>query len=315
MKKRVGLLVILQLILLMVIGLWVITSRRQKLSSINVEPKSRTCDVCSIVKSVGKNVCEVKDNMNDLKVILLSLALHDPFCFAHFNDGEILAITTQVGSTDRGMQDLSPELAHEMRLALQTDKVGMYFGLPSAHEFPNARKVALEMVTNSSKTQFVPATVLINQNFKVAHRAIVSLLRCRCVYMVTSDIANVTNFAVRTGIRLVHVVRIPAHNAFRDFEQLRDGWTDIPNGAVVLFCAGPLGRILAVQWYKHQPRATMLELGSFFDIELHGRSLGATYYTDSGNKPCNNNDNNTHTCQLSCLDQCSPPGVSQCSTK
>lgn len=57
---------------------------------------------------------------------------------------------------------------------------------------------------------------------------------------------------------------------------------------VAIICAGPVGRLLAVEWHQRQPRATVLELGSFFDPDLTERSFfarrgmrpGARYYAD-----------------------------------
>ena len=62
-----------------------------------------------------------------------------------------------------------------------------------------------------------------------------------------------------------------------------DAWRGVAAGDVVLLCAGPLGRILAVRWFARQPRATVLELGSFFDPELQpgGATLGPRYYTQT----------------------------------
>ena len=57
------------------------------------------------------------------------------------------------------------------------------------------------------------------------------------------------------------MLRVPPLDAYpAGYEAHREGWRDVGAGDVVLVCAGPLGRILAAEWFAHQPRATVLEL-------------------------------------------------------
>lgn len=283
----------------------------QTLVSIRFQGNQRalqnTCEACHGCSNIDVKACEVQDSMSDLYILLYHLALERPFCFAHFNDGEIIAITNNAGVTDRGMQNLSPELSREMKSAIKSDYAGMFFGLPCALEFPAARHTALSLVNDFVNTKIVPATVFINHNYKVAHTYVVKILQKRCVYMVVSERANLTLFKELTGVNPRKVYTVPTKNAFDVYVRMQKLWAAIPDGAVVVFCAGPLGRILSVEWFKHQPRATMLEVGSFFDMELHGKSFGANYYTDSSVRPCNHPHGNTSSTklrQLQCIDEC-----------
>ena len=77
--------------------------------------------------------------------------------------------------------------------------------------------------------------------------------------------------------------QLPAACAMRPRPFLRRRWRQVADGDVVLLCAGPLGRLLAVRWFAAQPRATYLELGSFWDPELQpgGATLGPRYYSQT----------------------------------
>ena len=87
-----------------------------------------------------------------------------------------------------------------------------------------------------------------------------------------------------TGLAPHRVLRVPATDSYpAGFDEHADAWRGVEPGDVVLLCAGPLGRLLAVRWFARQPRATYLELGSFFDPELqpNGATLGPRYYSQT----------------------------------
>ena len=129
----------------------------------------------------------------------------------------------------------------------------------------------------------VPATLFIDQNFEAARRWLPQLLlrRAARVHLVVSTRADVQRFTRCTGISPVGVMRVTATDAFpHGMDTHASAWTSFASDDVVILCAGPLGRVLAVHWFQKQPLATYLELGSFFDPELQpdGKTLGARYY-------------------------------------
>lgn len=143
--------------------------------------------------------------------------------------------------------------------------------VPCKREFPFLHRKAMGLVANHSATRVTTATLFINGNFESARRLLPRLLLARGarVHLVTSAEGDARRFANCTGVRPVRVLRAAARDAFpQSFDALRDEWRALRNGDVVLLAAGPLGRVLGVAWHKQQPRATYLELGSFFDPDL-----------------------------------------------
>ena len=98
--------------------------------------------------------------MDDVRTMLALLALRKPFCFAHFNDGEVQAATRHSGTTDHGWQSLSQHLASTMTLALRASHPRLYIGLPCKLEFGGeARRRAASLLAGGSASQFTTATV------------------------------------------------------------------------------------------------------------------------------------------------------------
>jgi len=125
------------------------------------------------------------------------------------------------------------------------------------------------------RTRLTTATLFINGNFEQARRLLPTLITAWQsaalvrVHIVVSASADVARFAKCTGILPSSVRRVPPSEAYpTGLEKHADAWRAFETGDIVVLCAGPLGRLLALHWHAHQPRATYLELGSFFDPDL-----------------------------------------------
>ena len=216
-------------------------------------------------------------SMQDLQPLLEQLARGVPFTYAHFNDGEINSLENTKGKTDRGLQARSPQLSADLRGALEEDSNGLILGVPCKREFPTLHKRAMGVVArNASRTRITAATLLINGNFEQARRLIPQILIARKarVHLVVSAEADINRFANCTGMVPVSVVRVAAIDGYpQSLEAHRDGWKALRGGDVIIVCAGPVGRLLAVEWHRHKPDVTILEMGSFFDPDLTRRSF------------------------------------------
>lgn len=220
-----------------------------------------------------------------------------PFSFAHFNDGEVLALKRDEGKTDRGMQDLSPRLQQAMQHAFYQNKSGLVYGLPCREQFKSASEFAVESLkdyVNIDKTQ---ATLFIDGNYQIAREVLLAYLlknqqsiTPRNVRLIVGDKADMGLFHNRTGLTVdtINVIRVPSTNAFpQGYDDNIDKWQEFEPDDIVIICAGPLGRILAVEWFVLANRTTYIELGSFFDMDLYGTSFGANYYDGNKESICN----------------------------
>jgi len=260
--------------------------RRSRLDSSLVQRHEKaksyagTCTPNSVRKMASSKLGR---GMQDVLRLLALLALGKPFCFVHFNDGEIESIKQVKGSIDHGWQALSPRLSTAMLAALKASHPQLFLGLPCAREFGGTcRRDAIKMLEHTrGRTQRTSAVIFINGNYELTRPLLPKLLSRRAsrgarVHLVVSQNASVDAFCASTSVPVASVVRVPSVNAFPSaYEAHRGGWTRYRTGDIVLLLCGPLGRLLAVEWFLQQPSATFLELGSFFDPELHsGKSLG-----------------------------------------
>ena len=100
--------------------------------------------------------------------------------------------------------------------------------------------------------------------------------------------ANAGRFINCTGLVPQQVLTVRSRDAFpRSYDEHEAAWRAFDDDDVIIITAGPVGRLLAVHWHTKQPRATYLELGSFFDPDLadepffgkrRGALDGARYY-------------------------------------
>lgn len=188
-------------------------------------------------------------------------------------------------TTDRGWQSSSPALQSRMLGAFLLDQRNFFRGVPCERDIHAGHAVGLLRAARSRMSEVTVATLFLNGNYKLARKALPEILRATGVrvHLVTGEHADVSRFADLTSITPVNVLRVAQRHAFpRSYIGLQQAWQQVAAGDVVLLCAGPLGSILAAEWFALQPKATYLELGSFFDPELwpDGKS-GALYHNDS----------------------------------
>lgn len=224
----------------------------------------------------------------DLQLLLQRLIARIPFSYVHFNDGEVKTMMQSSGQTDRGMQTLSPELRAAMLSAFNRESPGLVFGLPCPFEFKDKSDFA-EKTLNNSSVERTLATVFVNSNYKDSKEVLIEYLKRnldRNLHMVVSDSANVTSFEEHICLHPKTITRVSGTDEFPAgyHENINSTQHHLP-GDIVTICAGPLGRILAVEWFLQHPNTTFLELGSYFDLVLFGKSFGARYYSMDANMP------------------------------
>ena len=245
-----------------------------------------------------KMLCPWDDNDDivnspcDLQLLLRHLISRIPFSYAHFNDGEMRSLQLEKGKTDRGMQALSPRLKETMQHAFYQNASGLVYGLPCRNQFESAHNFAMENLKNYTNVKKTQANLFIDGNYQVSRNVLLTYLRkvsesrSRDVYMVVGDSADMSLFYRKTGIQndSMKVMRVPSKNAFPEgYDNIIQKWKEFQPHDIVIICAGPLGRILAVEWFLAANRTTYLELGSFFDMDLYGKSFGASYYLGGKN--------------------------------
>ena len=224
------------------------------------------------------------NNMHDLLILLNALEANIPFGYAHFNDGEINALTCpEGGETDWGWQKCTQKLKDVLTRAMQHTAPNFFVGITCLCEFnmkpwvytmnllnithnlpysinnmPNvkgdpcpAHPPKLKFPSKQLKSRLTVATTFINGNYEYARKEIIRILnkaskeQGRGIHVVTGD-GHTTE---KLPFPLKSVIRTAKHHGFdRDYDAFHVpsfvNQTRFAAGDIVLLLAGPFGRIL-----------------------------------------------------------------------
>jgi mannosyltransferase OCH1-like enzyme len=180
-----------------------------------------------------------------------------PFCFVKMNDGEIQCILNHNSVISRGSQKSSSNLAMKLKqILLAPPRDNYIIGHPCEYCYPNM----YEYVKQYNHTP-VNANILINSNFNKSLELFKTVFTQpdKNILYVCCDSANTNNLPFKPS----QILRVPDTDSFSVYDNLAS--FKPRNNTIVLLCCGPLGRILASEWYIQNPTLTCIELGSFFD--------------------------------------------------
>lgn len=206
------------------------------------------------------------------------------------NDGEINALLSSRGTISRGGQMIDRELTNTLFTIFTFEAPNYYVGIPCSKCHPRQRQF-VDMLIHHRSAKYPLANIFINDNVmdtkELFERKIDSFYQQ--VWLVCSETADVLSFTHHI-LQPHNVIRISSTNAFNtDYHRLKD--IEIPNNTLVLFCCGPLGRVLASRWFIRNQTLACWELGSFFDPLLHKRSYMyhhglLPYCSECNSNPC-----------------------------
>lgn len=188
------------------------------------------------------------------------------FAFAHFNDGEILLALGEKQNVSRGMQCNSKLLAKKILYALTYQGENYYPGIPCSRCF---NKLHL-FCKNKIKRKCAPACVFHHTKISHFHKFLLSL-EGKKLYWFVDEHKNLTNFKkhnYKLDISSKFIVK--SKNAFDEYHYIKKLCKFQNNSIVILLC-GPLGRILAQEWFEQNNNVTYLCLGSYFDSILNNK--------------------------------------------
>lgn len=193
--------------------------------------------------------------ISDINILLNKFIHKEPFVFTHFNDGEVKAMLSAHGSTDRNMQAMSATLQQHLLAAFKVDLPGVFTGIPCMNEFGGKPyKNAVDLLGGDLRrdhTRYTEATLFINRNYQGVKKILKEALKTKYekIYVIVSEEANVDAFQSETGVSVTETFYVPFNNAFpQGYDQLKD--KKFPQGSVVMLMAGPCGRALAIELYS-----------------------------------------------------------------
>lgn len=222
--------------------------------------------------------------MENSEIIYKNLQDKIPFAFSKFNDGEHTLLSPN-SVASRGYQNTSFLLRSKLFESLIWTHPNYYLGVVCKDCYPVQYETQL-FLRGKDNCNYL-ANTLINSNLEKTINTLKKTLPIyENIYIILSKDANPQNIEKEMGIIFKGIYQVENSNAFdTSYNLLKDEIHNIPNGSIVLFCCGPLGRILTYEWFKSNNQITCLELGSLFDPV--SKNTAYLYHYGALN-PCNN---------------------------
>jgi hypothetical protein len=213
-----------------------------------------------------------KEHLHYIELFIKNINENIHFSYGHFNDGEMSIIMGSNDPISRGDQKSSSELRKKLITSLIFEKENYFVGIPCAlcHKF---QRLFCELL----RLRNVPATVF--HHTKLTHlNAFLDSLKNKRLYWVVSESKNL-NAMKKYELDIENKIIVPPKNAFSVYETIKHEIDNIKDNSIVLLLCGPLGRILAQEWFDKKNNVTYLCIGSYFDSILENR----TYLYDTEN--------------------------------
>ncbi len=218
----------------------------------------------------------------DYLMFIDKLKKHQPFSFAHFNDGELsLMVQNKTCTISRGAQEYTPELRQKLIDTFLIDNPNFYRGLicPGCWDSRPVYDKAIQLLKGHS-CGITQACVFHHCYLKYRHLFFDALKSYDKIVWMANEHFDLSKLCRALSLDVNHqrYIMVPGKNAFAQYEQYSS--MNFRDGELVILLCGPLGRILAGEYFQKFPSTTFLCLGSYFDTILYGQSYG--YHTSQG---------------------------------
>ena len=199
--------------------------------------------------------------MNRYDKLIKIILSGDPFAFARFNDGEMLAIDGLRTVVARGGQEVNPMLSSKLKEALEYCAEGYWKGVPCPTCYPEHSSRFFELVSRLDVDRLVYAVTLVNNGHWVKFMDDIKKIGDRPVRWVS----GIDQRAEKTGLNIIDHVVVPMKNAFDAYFHVKDYYKEVNPGDLVILSCGPMSRVLCKEWYYMNPDGSYLDAGSAFD--------------------------------------------------
>lgn len=179
------------------------------------------------------------------------------------NDGEAQAIVQPGCTVARGDQHVPQDLSDALREAIQHEQENYWVGLPCSTCATGKWYHQIKDLVRPDYEYLTKAVVTTNRNWKLFTKelqAIFSNQEYRIHWVSGEDQAtDKLPFKIATHIPVAN------KNSWKEYESMKNWGPDFQQGTVTFFSCGPLGRVLARQWFEQNPKASFIDIGSAFD--------------------------------------------------
>lgn len=221
----------------------------------------------------------------DYEMLLKHLRQHEPFAFAHYNDGEMYYILDQGRmKISRGAQNYNPALTEKLTETLLMDEPRFYRGIPCTECFPQLYSGCIDKIAAKVLDGFsIPTvTACVFHHHYVNRRSefLKTIPTYSRVTWITDTLFDIGRVCKELGLdskKQGHYT-VPTQNGWDTYDQASE--LDYAEGELVFMLCGPSGRVLAGEGFRKFPKTTFLCLGSYFDLIASDRAQPYHFFND-----------------------------------
>lgn len=211
---------------------------------------------------IRHKILESTAMMHVIMDLFQNLAYDRPFALARFNDGEVNGIMQPKNTytAARGDQFIDEELQSKLYEAIIHEQKNYYKGIPCPVCFPELHEHANSLVGDYRFKTY--AVVQTNRNLQKVVTKLREVLKNKRIIWVSGEDQEHWKLNY-VGINVDDNIELPVQNAWKMYKQLRN--IRFAEGDVVFLSCGPLAEVLVYEWFKNNPLATFIDIGSVFD--------------------------------------------------
>ena len=233
-----------------------------------------------------------KSFTEDIKFIRNKLASGEPFSFSKYSDGEYAILKDRLITNCDGWtyNPATDGFYKEMLLnSLQYRDPSYYVGVSCVCCNGEHDANDMKQMSGQDIEHLTWANIFVNSNYRYYVKEIIPLYAKYDVYLVANERAKLKYlpFEVKKHYKIGDLAW---KNDYDLIEQIKkDIDNDNISKSLFLFCAGPLGNMLAHQLSEHNKENTYMDIGSTLNIHLlgpSGKNRGYLRGESSLNKVC-----------------------------
>jgi hypothetical protein len=226
-----------------------------------------------------------KSFTEDIKIILQALKNKEKFSFSKYADGEYaILINKKITNCDNWTYD--PDIHQLYRDELMNSytysEEGYYVGISCPCCVGNEDTKWMRDNVNVNDSNLTWANIFVNGNYNYFIDNFIPEFKNHDIILIANETANVNNLP----FKVLEHIKVTG-TAWKDNFDLVGSLPDKEyNNKLFLFCAGPLGNMLAYNMWKKNKNNTYMDIGSTLNPWLVGNNRGYLMGRPTINKIC-----------------------------
>jgi len=228
----------------------------------------------------------------DLELIAQRLKNHEAFAFSKYADGEYEILKNRpITNCDGWTFNPQVDKVQQQRLmeSFQYKNPSYLVGVSCPCCVGQAIFDDMKLMSNQESDNLTWANIFVNGNYRTYLKEVVPLYSEYDVYLVANKRAKLKYLPFEVK-KHYPIGDLAWKNDYHLIDEIKsDIDTNEIRKSLFLFCAGPLGNMMAHQLLEHSPENTYMDVGSTLNIHLlgpSGKNRGYLRGEDSLNKIC-----------------------------